>query len=224
MNSYQVSFIGKTPLIMHRDNLYFSEKIAEWQKLPENKELSKAGDDRSPAWTWIGSLYYHKEGRDVICMDSDNLMTVLREGGAKVRTGKKQETYKKQTQSGLVIPEIESTLLVHGKEIPMAPIRALNGETNFMKHMELAEELGFELFVKRARIKSSKHVRVRPMFRDWEIHTQIDVLNEEVSGITKEILTRILQCAGEQCGLCDWRPSSRTPGSYGKFSVEIKEI
>ena len=71
---------------------------------------------------------------------------------------------------------------------------------------------------------TSKHVRVRPMFRKWNIVTQIDVLDPEESGITKEILQKILDCSGKFCGLCDWRPSSRTPGSYGKFISEIEEI
>jgi len=58
MEQYQVTLKGLTPLLMHSDNLAFSERVTAWQKAPENKANSKAGDDRSPAWTWIGYLYH----------------------------------------------------------------------------------------------------------------------------------------------------------------------
>ena len=96
MDQYKITLEGLTPLLMHNDNLNFSEKVKEWQTAPENKALSVAGDDRSPAWSWIGYLYH--DGKTV-GVNSDNIMTMLREGGSKVKTGKGKETYKKQTQS-----------------------------------------------------------------------------------------------------------------------------
>ena len=221
MKSYRVTLTGVTPLLMHRDNLTFSEQIKEWQKLPENEELSQNGDDRSPAWTWIGCLY-HENG--FIGLDSDNIMTMLREGGTKVRTGKKQETYKRQTQSGLIVNDICSDFFVNGKKIPTDEIFNLIGENDFARHLKVVEDLGFELLVKRARIGRAKHVRVRPMFRNWSSVVMISVVDEDVSGIKQEVLKKIIDTAGGQCGLCDWRPSSSTPGSFGKFSAEIEAI
>ena len=78
MEQYQVTLKGLTPLLMHSDNLAFSERVQAWQKAPENKANSKAGDDRSPAWTWIGYLYH--DGKHV-GIPADNLMTMLREAG-----------------------------------------------------------------------------------------------------------------------------------------------
>ena len=219
METYIVTLTGVSPLLMHRDNLSFSEAIKNWQKDPQNKEFSHAGDDRSPAWTWLGSCY--TDGK-ILGMDSDNLMTCLREGGTKVKTGKKSETYKKQTQSGLMVMDVCSPLYVNGKTIPWEPLKALNGVMDFEKHEQTATDLGFELFVKRAKIGSAKHVRVRPMFRNWSVVAKISIIDPEVSGINKAILQRILDCAGAQCGLCDWRPSSRTPGSFGRFVATLE--
>ena len=87
---YEIILTGESPLLLHRDNLEFSEVVKKWQKAPENKELSQAGDDRSPAWTWIGCLYTDKK---TVGIDADCVMSMLREGGAKLKTGRKTETY-----------------------------------------------------------------------------------------------------------------------------------
>ena len=112
MEQYQITLQGLTPLLMHNDNLSFNEKIKAWQKAPENKANSVAGDDRCPPWTWIGYLYH--DGKN-IGVSSDNIMTNLREGGAKV-IAKGKETYKKQTQSGIVLDQQQFDLYVNGNK------------------------------------------------------------------------------------------------------------
>jgi len=85
--TYEVTLTGNTPLIMHQDSIEWSERVDRWLKIPENKKSSKAGDDRTPSWKWISGLY--TDGNHVV-VPSDNLMTCLREGGAKVtKSGKK---------------------------------------------------------------------------------------------------------------------------------------
>ena len=95
-------------------------------------------------------------------------------------------------------------------------------DLDFQHHLEIVESLGFELLVKRAKIGQAKHVRVRPMFREWQVVAKVAVIDKSVSGITEEVLQRILDAAGAQCGLCDWRPSSRTPGQFGRFTAEVE--
>lgn len=224
MVRYAIELEGTTPLIMHRDNLQYSEKIRAWQKDPANKELSQAGDDRSPAWTWIGYTYCDDK---YVTMSADNLATCIREGGARVPTGSKggDKTYKKLTQSGIVFDTPEYELTVSGKKIPLDPIRALIGDTDFFHHMEVAEELGFELFVKRAKVQANKHVRVRPLFRDWIVRGTITVLDEDMFGLTQDIVQKIFDQAGTFRGLGDWRPGSpKSPGFYGKFSTTLQKI
>ena len=219
MERYQIILEGETPLLMHRDNIQFSERVRAWQQ--ENRSLSVAGDDRTPAWSWIGSLY---DDGGYVGLNADNMMTMLREGGAKVPTGSKNETYKRQTQSGIVLEEICPPLLVNGKRLEMAPISALLDEDDFASHVEAVQEMGFDLLVKRAKVGTSKHIRVRPMFEKWAVITTLMVVDPKEYGITQEVLQKILNKAGSLCGLGDWRPSSRTPGQFGRFSATVEPI
>ncbi|MFZ3047001.1 MAG: hypothetical protein WA151_13900 [Desulfatirhabdiaceae bacterium] len=222
MKQYQITLTGLTPLLLHNDNMSFSENITAWQNDPANAVNSVAGDDRTPAWRWIGYLYHDETS---IGVASDNVMTMMREGGSKIKIpGKKSETYKKQTQSGIMIDSQQFDLVVNGSTIPCARIKSLIGETNFKKHIDLAEELCFELNIKRAKIGKAKHVRVRPMFRNWDLVGKITVLDEELSGLTKDVLTMILNQAGALCGIGDWRPSSPSSGTFGKFRPEVEAI
>ncbi len=217
--SYQVELTGETPLLMHFDNLDWAEVLKTWRTDPANRDKSTAGDDRSPAWGWIGSLYTDA-GRCVI--PADNLMTMLREGGKKCPTGKGQETFKARTQSGIVVDQVAWPLTIRGAEVPYAPIKSLIEKPDFEAHQQLAGELGFMLFVKRAKIGAAKHVRVRPRFDHWECAGTLTVFDEM---ITTRAITDILASAGRYAGLGDWRPSSpKSPGPYGKFTAAVKEI
>ena len=219
MERWQITLEGETPLLMHHDNINFSEKVRAWQKDPANRLVSVAGDDRTPAWSWLGSLYH--DGK-YVGMSSDNVMTMLREGGAKVPTGSKNETYKRQTQSGIVPDEICPPLFVNGNRIPVEPLMELEGEDDFSEHLRVVEDMGFELLVKRAKVGTSKHIRVRPMFRSWTLVTTLLVPDPKESGITRDVLQKILDKAGSLCGLGDWRPSSRTPGQFGRFKATVE--
>lgn len=214
---YLVTIQGQTPLLMHSDNLDWSGLIQKWEREPSNKKYSTPGDDRTPAWRWIGNLYVNS---NCVCMPSDNLMTMMREGGAKCPTGKKGATFKRQTQSGLVVDQVAWPLVSAKGGIPYEPIRALIDNADFEQHETTAADLGFMLFVKRAKIGTAKHVRVRPRFDSWSTAGTITVLDDT---ITKDVLQNILDSAGMYCGLGDWRPSSpKSPGAFGKFTVTVK--
>jgi len=214
--TYSVEMTGVTPVIFHNDNLSWSEQIKKWCDDPNNKKFSVAGDDRTPAWRWIGYSYFDK---GVMCVPADNLMTLLREGGAKCPTGKKGATYKRQTQSGLVVNEVAWPLIGPKGTVLQSDVETLVGNNDFPDHEKFADDHGFFLFVKRAKIGTAKHVRVRPRFDSWSASGTITVLDET---ITKDVLTNILTQAGIYCGLGDWRPSSpKSPGAFGKFSVKV---
>ena len=219
MKRYAVTLTGETSLLMHHDNLMWAEAMNKWRLDPGNKKNSVAGDDRTPAWRWIGNLYV-ESGRVVV--PADNLMTVLREGGKKVPTGKGQQTFKALTQSGIIVDQSAWTVLVNGKEIPYAPIKGMIGNSDFEAHQACAQELGFELFVKRAKIGAAKHVRVRPRFDIWSVTGSLTVLDDM---ITTSVLENVLTFAGVYCGLGDWRPSSpKSPGPFGKFTSQVREL
>lgn len=220
MRQYEVTITGKSPLLMHWDNIAWAEMLKRWREIPENKKLNVAGDDRSPAFGWIGSLYH--DGANV-AIPSDNLMRCLMEGGASVLVpgGKSGKTFKAQTQSGMLVHEEFWPLLINEAAIPVGPFEALKTELAFEKHEKLAVDNGFTLYTKRAKIGMSKHVRVRPRFDRWALRGTVDVWDDQ---ITTTVLTNVLKVAGENKGLGDWRPSSRTPGPYGRFSATLKEI
>ncbi len=221
MDQYKITLTGLSPLLMHQDNLSFGEALKKWRTDPANKELSQTGDDRSPAWTWLGYLYHDKK---VFGMPSDNLMTMLREGGAKVKTGNGKETFKKHTQSGIMLDQQQFTLYINGSTVPVAPFNEMIGNTDFNAHLELTDQYGFELLVKRAKIGMSKHVRVRPLFREWVLEGSLTVMDPELSGLNEFNIDLILRQAGSLCGLGDWRPSSPSSGTFGRFAPTIEKI
>lgn len=217
MNTYQIVITGDTPLLMHQDSIEWREAMDHWLKDPTNKKHSKAGDDRFPAHRWIGHCYH--DGQHV-GIASDNLMTMLREGGAKVPTGRRGQTYKRQSQSGLVVNEVLWPVVTSVGVVPWAQIAPLIHEPEFAAHKDAAHALGFELFVKGAKIGNAKHIRVRPRFDTWTASGTITVLDDT---ITQEVLSQVLEQAGMYCGLGDWRPSSpKSPGSWGRFTAEVK--
>ena len=57
---------------------------------------------------------------------------------------------------------------------------------------------------------------------DMEVGTA--TLDEPEHGLTQEVLQKILNKAGSLCGLGDWRPSSRTPGQFGRFSATVEPL
>jgi hypothetical protein len=219
MERYKVELIGETSLLLHQDNLQWDDMISRWLSDPNNKKKGKAGDDRTPAWKWIGYLYQESA---MVVMPSDNLMTVLRQGGVECPTGKGQKTFKSLTQSGLIVDQSSWPILIHGHEIETNNIMELIENEDFHRHEEVVKSLGFELFVKRAKVGNNKHVRVRPRFDSWSCSGSITIIDDKISG--KDLET-ILSFAGIYKGLGDWRPSSpKSPGPWGRFSVKIKKM
>lgn len=221
MERYQVTISGKTPLLMHHDDIEWADTMEEWKSNPANKKGSKAGDDRSPAWRWIGALYHDGER---LCLPSDNIMRAIMEGGAMVPVpgGKNGKTFKSQTQSGIASASpYWPVSRDDGETIAVAPIHVLMAEEAFAAHKSAVQDMGFALFVKRAKVGTSKHIRVRPRLDSWRVSGELVVLDKQIS---EAVLADILAYAGQYKGLGDWRPGGKTPGPYGMFSAEIKRI
>jgi len=218
MRTYEVTIESKMPLLMHADNIEWADAMDAWKSDPNNKKGSKAGDDRSPAHRWLGCLYHNG---DVLGIPSDNLMRCLMEGGAMVPVpgGKNGKTFKSQTQSGMLVDGSHWPLLVNGKTVPAAPLLALVAESEFSEHQRVAEKFGFSLYLKRAKIGASKHVRVRPRFDNWATSGTVTVWDDQ---LTVEALRNIFTSAGLYKGLGDWRPGSKTPGPWGMFTAIVK--
>lgn len=217
-SSYKVTLTGSSPLLMHSDNPRGGEMVKAWTKNPQNRKLSVAGDDRSPAFTWLNYLYH--DGKQLV-MDVDCVMAMLREAGAKCPNPNGRGSLKSQTQSGFIAEGLGWDFKVNGKNIPWAPLNALFDESDFEKHEEVAKSFGFELFMKRARVGQNKHIRIRPRFDNWVVTGSLLVLDPSM---TENIVEMVFQQAGFYVGLCDWRPGSRTPGQFGRFEAKIQKV
>lgn len=221
MIEYRITISGRTPLLMHNDNIEWADFMDAWKNDPDNKKLSKAGDDRTPAWRWIGCLYHDGQ---VLGIPQANVMRSLMEGGAMIPVpgGRSGKTFKSQTQSGMMsIDTFWPLALANGGNIAWADIEAMKDIAAFQEHKDLVRSLGFDLLTKRAKIGTSKHIRVRPIFdAGWSISGRIAVWDEQIS---PDVLAKILECAGQYKGLGDWRPGSRTPGPYGLYVAEIHD-
>ena len=144
---YKIVATGKTSLIMHNNDVEWADLVKEWQLAPENakKKGENSGDDRRPAFTWIGYLYHNKIN---IVMPFSNLTSCLIKAGARVPYGR-NKTFKELAASAIT-PLAESFVLLNNKKpIPHPPIWSLIDTREFRIHAETATKLGFSLFVKR---------------------------------------------------------------------------
>lgn len=215
IKDYQINLKSRSEFYMHRDNIIFGEGLSNWRKNPDNKNLSSKGDDRSPAWTWIGYVYTEK---NKVCFPVDNFMSILRNAGAYLIL-KGSKTYKEATQS-LITLDDSFDLIVNGEVINESDMQLLIGNTKFADHVQFAEDHGFRLDVRRAKIMNAKHIRVRPVFENWTATGKLTVLDTQI--ITKEILKELLEIAGTRVGVGDWRPGSpMKPGTKGRFTCEL---
>ena len=219
MMTYQFALEGISPLLMHADDVERADVLDAWRKHSDNKDISKPGDDRSPPWSWQSYLYYDEDG--MVTIPSDNLMVALRFGGSKMSM-KGQETFKSVSQSGLLIKELYLEFSINGKgAIAGDKIAKLKSLPFSEQAAKVEKDLGFKLFVKRAVVKSSKHVRVRPRFDHWNLRGTIEIL-EPV--ITEAHLKTMFEIAGSRAGLGDWRPSEKkSPGPYGRFLSSLQK-
>lgn len=214
--TYTVTLTGRTPLIMHADSLIHQSRLEAWRSAPQNKDKSVRGDDRSPPWTW--QTYVYTDGENVV-MPQENLRSCLMEAGKKCPKVKGRGTLKVEAVSGVVYDEPFLTFKVGGKVIPMASIITIDDD-DFLAHVEKTQKLGVELLVKRATVGTSKHVRVRPLFRNWSIEAGVTVVSDLID---KATLLMLFETAGRYVGIGDWRPSAKkAPGPYGQFEVQIK--
>lgn len=215
---YRVKFelVGTMPLLMHRDNIEGGTILQEWRKDGKNKNQSVPGDDRSPGWTWTTYLY---EDGEVVTMPQENVMRALMTGATQVIL-KKQKTYKELSQSAIFM-DTEHLRFEYGdgKQLTLHQVDKIK-DLKFAEQAEKCEQLGFKLFCKRAKIGTSKHVRVRPRFDKWKVSGELSVRNPD---LPFDKLVEIFEYSGA-AGLGDWRPSSKTPGPYGMFVPTLKQI
>lgn len=221
MLTARVELTGQSGILIHADNIDWADQMKEWSDDPANKANSKAGDDRTPPWRWLGCLNFDDAANGIVTMPSEYIMSCIMGGAAQVPTGKGKTTFKSLSQSGLLCSDFHWPLLVQGKELSMKTIRACRELKTFKEQCARAEELGFSLFVKRAKIGQAKHIRVRPRLDNWSTSGDILIVDEQ---ITVKILQTILDISGRLKGLGDWRPGAPKPGPWGMFTAKVTAV
>ena len=224
IRKYQFVMTGTSDLLMHADDVEASDRLKEHRTEPINKKSGVAGDDRSPPWSWMTYLY---QENGVVVIPSAVLSACIRDAGTMI-TLKSPKTFKELTQSGMFFSESSYPLLIKGLD-GLSSASAVNTESianirdqAFSEQYESVRNLGFSLFVKRAKVNSAKHIRVRPRFSNWSISGVVHVVAPQ---ITDAIITQLFELAGFYKGIGDWRPGAKqSPGRYGTFTTEIKKI
>lgn len=220
-----LTLTGKSLFLMDRDNISFAEEIATWTKDPANADSQKPGDDRAPAWGWLGKLHYGLD--DLVGIPEHMLSPCIRAAGAMIphpsaRGGK---TLKEPSQSGIQFAKTSFPLWLRHDTPPgwhTINYKELHGklrsEDDFSQHEAIARSLGFIVDVRRSKPQYNRsHIRVRPAFGNWACICDISV-NDDI--LTDEILVQLFTLAGKHKGIGNWRPSAGKAGSYGQFEVQ----
>lgn len=214
---YRYKINGLSPLLMHADDVECADRLQAWRKDPKNKGISKSGDDRSPAWTW--HTYVYGDGEHVV-IPTENLSAALRAAGG-MMTLKGTKSFKEASQCGILFEEdFLPVITAIGNPIKVGAISSL-AELSFDEQREAVRAMGFELFVKRAKINSAKHIRVRPKFDSWSVSGTLEVTAKEIA---EGDLKQLFELAGFYKGLGDWRPGCKTPGRFGRFETALERI
>lgn len=223
MRKYEVNLEGLKPgLLMHAHNVTFDDKLTEWRQEPGNKSKSKAGDDRSPAWRWLGYCY-STDGQ--LCLPTTNISAALIDA-AKKTAKKGKETYKASFAAGVLFEDLGWPIMTPQSGV-FSPVNIddfdilMDDDLDFKRGQAMALERGFELHVGPVRVNRAAHIRVRPHFQEWKASGTIIVIDDEID---ERILDIVFANAGGIKGLGDWRPSSSKPGPYGRFRFSLAEM
>lgn len=120
MRTYEVTLFGKTPLLMHADDIPWSDNIKKYYDDPANSKRGAKGDDRYPAWLWLGKCYTDTE--DYLAVTMEMIMGSFCRGAMKCRNGR--SSYKETSQSSIFVVEPFWRLMINnGKTVNMAPFR-----------------------------------------------------------------------------------------------------
>lgn len=195
----KIKFKSLTSLIMH------SSRTADPTD-PFAKELKKYSSKRSKTdddyekmsnIEYDACLYRNTEEFDNgtgLYMPAENIMACFVNAGKKIKHGRGSM---KSAVTGIIMDN------------PLG--YALKTPWETYDEMRADERSWFKKIVN---VQGSKVVRTRVLIPSWSFEVNAEL---ELDICTTDMLNEILAVAGKIIGLGDWRPSSGTPGSYGKF-------
>ncbi len=179
---------GERPLMMHNARLAnpLDSVTKELKALTSKK--TKTEDDilEIKRVEWMGGIYTDEDGRP--CLTEDMVLATIVEGAKQNKNGKKAKAALYGCDPTFVLdydgPRDVSDLYNDGR---FCDFRAV-------------------------RVKQSKVMRSRPIFRQWGATVRIDV---DTDILTMDEAMQAVEIAGMRVGLGDYRPR------YGRFSVEV---
>lgn len=235
MKTYEVEITGRQYLLMHAYDYEWAAEMTKWAKDPDNKALSKAGDDRTPPHRWLGYLYRAgtlDDSKTCVAMPNANIYKALLHIASdfKPPNGKGQKTMKGAIAAQLIFPELHWKFLVGEKPVDTATLweiaTASMSPDDFDDQIpKIAEAFpGMTLDVRPVAVQQSTHIRVRPRFDGWSVRGEVQV-EDGPTPISRELLQAMFTRAGQMSGLGDWRPSAKkSPGMYGRFDVTVRPV
>lgn len=202
----KITFVGTTPMIMH------SSQTAD----PTNryaKELKKVSAKRSKTdedyeamaqIEYVASQYRDTDAFDNgtgLYLPTENITACLINAGKKIKHGRGSM---KAAVTGIIMSDPYGYAL----------------ETPWSTYAEMEQDER-SWFKKIVNVQSNKVVRTRVLIPEWKFVASCEL---ETSICDMEMLDELLGVAGRLIGLGDWRPSSGTPGSYGKFLAKARLV
>lgn len=182
---------GTAPLLMHNGDLadYRYKWTKAIKKISGKRNKSEEDHEEMARLEWCGGLYL-KDGTP--CIPGFVLESAIVGPGGPARKVRKG----KQAAAGVMVVA----------DFPL--------EYDGPKDIEeLWESKEFE-FRWRVRIKGSRIIRTRPMFRDWTVTVEVKV-NPVL--VDPEDIVSWMKVLGEEVGIMDWRPK------FGRFKIESWE-
>ena len=176
---------GDVPLVVHNGRLAnplnaFSKQLKELTCI---KGKTDAIQEQIARVEWAGGMYTDSDGEP--CIPGEVIEATVHGGAKKSKLGK-------QFLAGVTC---DGTSKIE-----------FDGPRNLD---ELYEDENFRLSVM-VKVGTSKVLRTRPKFNDWEVEF---TLSYDPEIVRKDELDRAVKAAGTQCGLGTWRPK------FGRFSV-----
>lgn len=189
MKELNFTIVGIAPLLMHNGRLAdrddpYARKRSE---ITSKRKKTDADYEELDRLSFLGALYLDEN--DEPCIPSYVFEAcIIGKGGA----ARKERMGKESAAAFWVIKD--ASLKYDGPRDPQ----------------ELQKDKHF-ISAALVRVKTSKVKRIRPIFKLWSADITVE-FNDSL--LDESDVRRWIEVAGEQVGLCDWRPR------YGRFRVE----
>lgn len=165
--------------------------------IDNNNNIRTATTDYSEEW----KKTVYKNADNVLIVPSINLEAMLLASSKGIKIGKNYLS--KITSSGIYVDDFEHPIYVNNK----------------IAEVQNIEENQW-LFACSVVIGKQRVTRVRAAIPiGWTIKVNLSIINPLIN---HNILKGLIEKAGYEVGLMDWRPGSPKPGKFGQF--QIKEI